>query len=114
MNLGAGPSILYDLHSDELEIRVAHLFRFLSSKRLMIDLVRIEKPAISLLKHAITEDTMTTPFQFDPYRLIAPALNALRIKQVRIGDGRLSFREQDYGDELELHFDRFNLEAAEL
>src|SRR3546814_20770641 len=80
----------------------------------MIDLVRIEKPAISLLKHAIPEDTMATPFQFDPYRLIAPALNALRIKQVRIGDGKLSFREQGHGDELELQFDRFNLAADEL
>src|SRR3546814_17243735 len=80
----------------------------------MIDLGLIEKPAISLLKHAIPEDTMATPFQFDPYRLIAPALNALRIKQVRIGDGKLSFREQGHGDELELQFDRFNLEADEL
>lgn len=111
---GAGPPLLYDLHSEQLEIRGVNLFKLWRRDRLDIGLIRIDRPEIGLLKHALPHDTVARPFNFEPYQLIAPVLASLRIGLVQIGDGKLHYKKEGNGNELELRFNSFNLEVDDL
>ncbi|TCS89989.1 uncharacterized protein DUF748 [Anseongella ginsenosidimutans] len=108
---GAGPPLLFDLHSEHLKIRGVHLFKLWRSKKLAVDLISIEKPDIGVLKHVLPEDTLAKPFEFDPYGMIAPVLASLRVDRVRISDGKLRYKKEGIRNGLSLHFNKFFLET---
>ncbi|MFS8617688.1 MAG: DUF748 domain-containing protein [Solitalea sp.] len=111
---GLGPPMLFTLHSEHLEIRGVSLLRLWRKKRLDIDLIQIEKPTIELMKYVLPEDTASTPFRFDPYRMISPALNSVQVTRIRIADGQLTYRKKGLESGSFLHFNGFFLETDDL
>ena len=47
---GIGPPMLYDVHSDDLDIRGVDLFQLWRKKKLEIDLISVEKPELWLVR----------------------------------------------------------------
>lgn len=108
---GGGPSLLYDLQSDDLYIGGVRLYRLWRQKKLDIDEVSIEKPQVRLIKHVLPKDTVSKPFSFDPYRMIAPALRSLKVGEIRVADGKLGYYRKGALRTLALDFNRFDLEV---
>lgn len=110
-NRGAGPAMLFNLRSAHLEIEGVRLFKLWRNKKLFIDLIQVERPEIELLNHAPSEDTAATPFNFDPYKMIAPTLISLKVNHIRLVEGRLHYKKEGVDSDFALHFNRFFLET---